>query len=318
MSLYINDKITGKINSISGQQRIDKELDINSENPVENKVISSKLEELDTELINIKKSVSDGKSKVASAITEKGVSTEATDTFDVMAENIGQIESGTKNTITIYSKGIISNANPSNIVIAEKILKTPYLLGNGMGYFTTGLKFGDATKVEIKFKVTALTNDWHWIFMTRESLSEDGKMVGVASYQNNELRLVNATAYANNLRISVDTSTVYHMIFDNINKKLNVVNEGLIYNLNEVDASVMTNMSILASHAYDGVTYQEACDNSIRLYGFKVYENNVIIRDYIPSKDSDGIVCLYDKVNDEYLYDATGTNTFEYGEEYRI
>lgn len=95
MSLYINDKITGKINSISGQQRIDKELDINSENPVENKVISSKLEELDTELINIKKSVSDGKSKVASAITEKGVSTEATDTFDVMADNIGQIESGT-------------------------------------------------------------------------------------------------------------------------------------------------------------------------------------------------------------------------------
>ena len=95
MSLYINDKITGKINSISGQQRIDKELDINSENPVENKVISSKLEELDTTLIDIKKSVSDGKSKVASAITEKGVSTEATDTFDVMADNIGQIESGT-------------------------------------------------------------------------------------------------------------------------------------------------------------------------------------------------------------------------------
>lgn len=95
MSLYINDKTTGKINSISGQQRIDKELDINSENPVENKVISSKLEELDTTLIDIKKSVSDGKSKVASAITEKGISTEATDTFDIMAENIGQIESGT-------------------------------------------------------------------------------------------------------------------------------------------------------------------------------------------------------------------------------
>lgn len=94
MSLYINDKVTGKINSISGQQRIDKELDINSENPVENKVISSKLEELDTELIDIKKSVSDGKSKVASAITEKGISTEATDTFDVMAENIGQIKTG--------------------------------------------------------------------------------------------------------------------------------------------------------------------------------------------------------------------------------
>lgn len=94
MSLYINDKITGKINSISGQQRIDKELDINSENPVENKVISSKLEELDNELIDIKKSVSDGKTLVATAITDKGVATSPTDSFATMAENIGQIESG--------------------------------------------------------------------------------------------------------------------------------------------------------------------------------------------------------------------------------
>lgn len=42
----------------------------------------------------VKKSVSDGKSKVASAITDKGVSTEATDTFDTMAENIGKIQTG--------------------------------------------------------------------------------------------------------------------------------------------------------------------------------------------------------------------------------
>ena len=124
MSLYINDKVTGKINSISGQQRIDKELDINSENPVENKVISSKLEELDTALIDIKKSVSDGKSKVASAITEKGVSTEATDTFDVMAENIGQIESGTSFDRVIVSLDrfmINTSAIGCNVYLGEEV-----------------------------------------------------------------------------------------------------------------------------------------------------------------------------------------------------
>lgn len=46
----------------------------------------------------VKKSVSDGKSKVASAITDKGVTTQATDTFDIMAENIGKIQTGTSNT----------------------------------------------------------------------------------------------------------------------------------------------------------------------------------------------------------------------------
>ena len=45
-------------------------------------------------ITQVKKSVSDGKSKVASAITDKGVATEVTDTFDTMAENIRKISSG--------------------------------------------------------------------------------------------------------------------------------------------------------------------------------------------------------------------------------
>ena len=66
---------------------IDEVLDENSTRPVQNKVIAKEINE-------IKKSVSDGKSKVASAITDKGVATEATGTFDTMAENIRHIPSG--------------------------------------------------------------------------------------------------------------------------------------------------------------------------------------------------------------------------------
>ena len=69
---------------------IDEVLDENSTRPVQNKVIAKEINE-------IKKSVSDGKSKVASAITDKGVATEATDTFDVMAKNVGKIQTGTSN-----------------------------------------------------------------------------------------------------------------------------------------------------------------------------------------------------------------------------
>lgn len=57
-------------------------------------IIDKSIKSLSDEIIETKKSVSDGKSKVASAITDKGVATEATDTFDVMAENIGKIATG--------------------------------------------------------------------------------------------------------------------------------------------------------------------------------------------------------------------------------
>ena len=69
---------------------IDEIINENSTIPVQNKVIAKEINE-------IKKSVSDGKSKVASAITDKGVATEATDTFDVMAKNVGKIQTGTSN-----------------------------------------------------------------------------------------------------------------------------------------------------------------------------------------------------------------------------
>ena len=71
---------------------IDEVLDENSIKPVQNKVITKEINE-------IKKSVSDGKSKVANAITGKGVATEVTDTFNTMAENIGKISSGGSNNL---------------------------------------------------------------------------------------------------------------------------------------------------------------------------------------------------------------------------
>lgn len=55
----------------------------------------------------VKKSVSDRNTKIATAITEKGVATEPTDSADVMAENIGKIQTGTSNS-QILSTTMIS------------------------------------------------------------------------------------------------------------------------------------------------------------------------------------------------------------------
>ena len=78
-----------KLNSIIADPNnitVDAALSETSENPVQNKVIASKLNE-------VFQSVSDGKAIIASAITDKGVETDATATFDTMAGNIMEIES---------------------------------------------------------------------------------------------------------------------------------------------------------------------------------------------------------------------------------
>lgn len=58
-------------------------------------------------ITQVKKSVSDRNTKIATAITEKGVATAPTDSADVMVENIGKIPTGTSNS-QILSTTMIS------------------------------------------------------------------------------------------------------------------------------------------------------------------------------------------------------------------
>ena len=85
VSLDVIDIPTGHVITTGS---VDTALSDTSTNPVQNKVVK---EYMDT----LKKSVSDGKTKVANAITGKGVKTATDATFDVMAENISKIDTET-------------------------------------------------------------------------------------------------------------------------------------------------------------------------------------------------------------------------------
>lgn len=108
MALYINDKETGNKKLIAGHLPVDNILDVNSNNTIANATVTKEINEL-------KKSVSDGKNKLAGAITTKGIETASADSFDTMAENIEKISSGgdiefktdiSKSTISYLSKNI--------------------------------------------------------------------------------------------------------------------------------------------------------------------------------------------------------------------
>lgn len=58
---------------------------------------------LESEVSNLKKSVSDGKELIASAITDKGVNTSKTDSFQTMAANISKISGDNDDILLIYS-----------------------------------------------------------------------------------------------------------------------------------------------------------------------------------------------------------------------
>lgn len=42
--------------------------------------------------------------------------------------------------------------------------------------------------------------------------------------------------------------------------------------------------------------------NPARHYGYRIYERDVLVRDYVPALDKNGVPCLYEKIQKKFLY----------------
>lgn len=96
---YVDDSNTTKLDKTSVvDNQLTSEagyaLDARQANPNVDGSLGAQIKAVNETVNTLKKSVSDGKTKVANAITDKGVETATDATFDVMAENISKIETG--------------------------------------------------------------------------------------------------------------------------------------------------------------------------------------------------------------------------------
>lgn len=83
--------------------------------------IDKSIKKISDEITEVKKSVSDRNTKIATAITEKGVATEPTDSADVMAENIGKIQTGISLTQVIGTTTTTSDCGDIKTVATHEI-----------------------------------------------------------------------------------------------------------------------------------------------------------------------------------------------------
>lgn len=50
----------------------------------------------------------------------------------------------------------------------------------------------------------------------------------------------------------------------------------------------------------------------MKIYSCQIYDNGILVRDFLPAYDPEGVACLYDKVEKKYYYNA-GTGAFTAG-----
>lgn len=182
-----------------------------------------------------------------------------------------------------------------------------YLESTGTQYIDTGVLLDNNSKVEMNFKYLASSSTArsfgpknNWLFMfTTQSGGITGKYQN--SYGNNWGPSANAPQ-------AITPSTNRHKLTQDKNKFY--VDDELNYTFPNAEFK-SNNTAIVFGAYYSGSTKYSSMD----LYSLKIYDNETLIRDFVPCyRKSDNKPGLYDLVNNEF-YTNEGTEEFGIGAE---
>lgn len=197
----------------------------------------------------------------------------------------------------------------SGVFTYSRYTALQYIESAGTQYINTGYTPNVNTKIEIDFQYTTSTVDGKTrVFGCRRTWNE-GFYLG--THMN----------YA-------DTTVGYWYLFSN---KYDYSGTSAKFNRNrhtitldktafKIDGSTISSFSAGTFTPYTQACLFGAYDEStttptlgiLRLYSCKIYENDVLVRDFSPALDDSNVPCLFENVSGTYYYNQ-GTGTFLYG-----
>ena len=187
---------------------------------------------------------------------------------------------------------------------AEQYQQLEYIESTGTQYIDTGLIANQDTGFEIDFT----TNN-------ALSTSEFGSIFGArTSSKNNEYQLTTYSSnnsYKGTLRYG--NSKSYNAGFNNTTERQHMILKNKVYtgNSNEsiqLDSTFETPVNLTIFGVNENGTVIQ--NGQVRLYSFKIYDGNTLVRDFVPSiRTTDDSIGLYDVRNNQF-YTNSGTGSF--------
>lgn len=173
-----------------------------------------------------------------------------------------------------------------------------YIQSTGTQYIDTGFKPNNDTRVVAEFQFTSIvSNDWQTIFGSRDSTNANPYAVFMDTTGQFRSDYVDTPFFPSGL----NATTKY-----TIDKNKNVCSIGGKTVTNATGTFQQTNnMYLFACNQGGSIAHQ----SNMRLYSCQIYDNNVLIRDYAPALDPEGVPCLYEKLSEQYVYNS-GTGSF--------
>ena len=208
-----------------------------------------------------------------------------------------KLENSTGENLVDYK--IYGNQDPEAIILPDEYVRLDYIQCTGTQYIDTGYKPNGATQVEAHISdITingvlfgAYNQDW---------------TTGYGMYCNANRDFW--YHYYSNTRINTTPPTDFIMAFD---KGKTYINGTSVATTSQKTFTLNYSMYLLAGNWYNTRASQPT---KCKLYYAKIYDSDTLVRDFIPCKNSDNEVGLYDLVENKF-YGNSGTGDFVAGDE---
>ena len=182
-------------------------------------------------------------------------------------------------------------------------IELQYVKGTGTQYINTGYTPNANTKVEVKANVVVTpTKYWEVLFGSRPSY-QNSDFSFATSYQNGAKMVL---GYGTNAELSGTYPASGKDAIIKLDKgKLTISVDGKdIYTYTKTGTFTNAIPMYLMSWVCESSTYSRegAAQSNTKLYYCKIWENNELVRNYIPVKDNSGVGALYDLVQNKLYY----------------
>lgn len=194
----------------------------------------------------------------------------------------------------------------------EPYTELEYIQSTGTQYINTNISPNSSQRIEMTFVLDAVVRYEGLWGVTNNGAPTRGNVYG--NYGSSNFFVIKHRTIYNKgetLEVTIDTGTKYVLEVDYSTKQ--VYRDGLLV------GSYTDNLSSTSKPIYVlQRTDSDVSSSKAKLYGFKIYTNNVLTMNLIPVKRiSDNAVCMYDKVSNEFFTNA-GTGVFTAGPEKEV
>ena len=191
------------------------------------------------------------------------------------------------------------------ITLPAGYTRLEYIQSTGTQYIDTGVKGNLSTKVVLDLQIPAY-NDNGYILGTRTAQNTNAFVIG-----SNSGKFVSAT-YPFAQFDSVNPTVVQQAPNFDLNRHVYELSsngfyiDGVLRTSYSNPTSFTTQENLTLFGRYHSGTFAYGV---FRAYGLKLYENNVLVRNFIPAKNSSNVVGMYDIVNNSF-YQKQGSGDF--------